>query len=175
MCPASKTKTNTHMKTYLKSQMNLSSNPGLLVTTCIGGSILSITLGELPVYLKSKGLSDNRPMGTMVEGLKNGIFPVLTPKSLAASLALKVKGYDCPVGDGVSLLSQKAANTIAKEIRELGVSLDELAFEWMVGVPQGATAVQLESAKSPEPKRLRGSKPPKAVESTEEAAKQIFG
>lgn len=165
------------MKTYLKSAMNLSSNPSLLVTTCIGGSIMNLTLGELPAYLKTNKLSDQRPMGTMVGGIKNGIFPVLTPKTLAASLALKVQGFDVPLGDGVSLVSQRKANEVAKAIRELGVSLDELAFEWMVGQPQGASLAQLEAAKAPEPvtKRPRGSKPPKAVESVEAVSKEIFG
>ena len=143
--------------------MNLVSSPELLVTTCIGGSFITAQLQELPGLLKADNLTGHRPMGTMVEGVKNGIFPVLSPKTLAASLALKVKGHDVPVGDGLSCVSQKVASDIARELRKLGVSLDELAFEWMVGQPQGATQA------APAPK----AEVP--TESVEEASKAIFG
>jgi hypothetical protein len=139
------------MKTYLKSAMNLTSNPTLLVTTCIGGSIMSVQLGELPAILKRDSLTGYRPMGTTVEGVKNGIFPVLTPKTLAASLALKVKGHDVPLGDGLSCVSQKMASDLARELKKLGIMLDELEFEWMAGVPQGANASQLDAAKPSAP------------------------
>jgi hypothetical protein len=135
------------MKTYTKNAMNLVSNPTLLVTTCIGGTFITAQLQELPTILKADNLSGYRPMGTTVEGVKNGIFPVLSPKTLAASLALKVKGYDVPLGDGLSCVSQKVARDIAKALKDLGVQVEDLAFEWMVGQPQGATKAQQDEAK----------------------------
>jgi hypothetical protein len=139
---------NTHMKTYTVKSMGLQSAPDLLVKTCIGGMIVTAQLGELATYLKANNLAGYRPMGSEVEGLKNGIFPVLLPKTVAASLALKVKGHDIEVGDGLSCVSQKMASDIAREIVKLGVGIDELAFEWMCGQPQGATKAQHEAAQA---------------------------
>ena len=135
------------MKTYTKNTMGLISSPEMLITTCIGGAFITAQLQELPQILKRDNLAGHRPMGTTVDGVKNGIFPVLSPKSLAASLALKLKGYDVPVGDGLSCVSQKMASDIAREITKLGVDLDDLAFEWMAGKPQGATFQDHDKAK----------------------------
>jgi hypothetical protein len=142
------------MKTskYIASSMGLISSPATIVTTAIGGQFITTSLAELPEILKRDNLTGGRPMATQdASGSKVGIFPVLKPKTHTASLALMVKGYSLndapiPVGDGVSLVTQSMARTIAAELKKLGVSMEELEFEWMMGVSKGLTAEECRAA-----------------------------
>jgi hypothetical protein len=127
------------MKTYLKTQRGLSSAPEALVTMSIKGSIVSLQLKDVPAYLKVNGLRDAMPHGCTIDGMKTGAFPVIEPKTDKAALALSaIVRHPVPIGDGWSFATQGQANEIAWELKKLGVNMDELVMEWMLGKPQGA-------------------------------------
>ena len=132
------------MKQYLKSLAGLASAPETLVQMSIGGSIVALQLAEVPTYLKTNGLSDKMPNAVMVDGVKTGAFPVIEPRTQEAALALSaVVGYPVPVGDGVRFATQKQAGDVARALKALGTTVDELVMEWQLGKAQGATAKQL--------------------------------
>jgi hypothetical protein len=54
-----------------------------------------------------------------------------------------VVGYPVPVGDGVRFATQKQAGDVARALKALGTTVDELVMEWQLGKAQGATAKQL--------------------------------
>lgn len=135
---------NNKMKRYLKSLAGLTSAPETLVQISIGGTIMSMTLAEIPSVLKAERLTDKMPNAIMVDGVKTGAFPVIEPKTQEAALALSaVVGYPVPVGDGVRFATQKQAGDVARALKALGTTVDELVMEWQLGKAQGATAKQL--------------------------------
>ena len=136
---------NETMTKYLKSLAGLTSAPETLVQISIGGTIMSMTLAEIPSVLKAAGLVNALPNAVMVNGVKTGAFPVIEPKTVGAALALSsVVGYPVPLGDGVRFCTQSQARYVAKALLNLGTSLDELVMEWQLGRPRGATAAQME-------------------------------
>jgi hypothetical protein len=138
------------MKTYLKTDRGLSSAPEALVTMSIKGDIVSLQLKDIPAYLKANGLRNALPHGCTVDGVKTGAFPVIEPKTDRAALALSaVVGHPVPVGDGWSFATQGQAHDIAQALKQLGVQMDELAMEWMLGKPKGLSAPQMELALQP--------------------------
>lgn len=133
------------MTKYLKSLAGLTSAPETLVQMSIGGTIMSMTLAEVPSVLKAEGLVNALPNAVMVNGVKTGVFPVIEPKTAGAACALSaVVGYPVPLGDGVRFSTQRQAGDIARELKKLGVQMDELVMEWQLGRARGATAAQLQ-------------------------------
>jgi hypothetical protein len=152
------------MKTYLKSTQGLASAPEALATFTINSVPVSIQLGELGPWLKKHGLTRETIRGVKVNDIDTGIFPVIEVKTERAAKALQsvikksVTKADVPdvieVGDGWSFNKQSWARDVYNEIRALGVGLDELKMEWMLGKPKGLSAHQMELALNP-PKKVK--------------------
>lgn len=138
------------MTKYLKSLAGLESAPEALVQMAIKGTIISLTLAEIPAVLAAEGLENVLPNAVTFNGVKTGVFPVIEPKTTEAALALSaVVGYPVPVGDGVRFCTQRQARDILKALARLHDDMDDFVREWQLGRPRGATAAQLEAAKEP--------------------------
>ena len=154
-----------NMKTYTQASRGLTANPTLLITTVLAGITTTVTLGELPDYLESKGLENVMPRDTNVEGAKVGVFPVLSPRTKTAAIAMRAKGMEVGWKNGWSFATQAQACKCAAELVKLGIALDELTMDWMVSPVPGAT---------PAPLALP-LKPAQSNPTTEADSKSIFG
>lgn len=101
------------------------------------GVTVACTLGSLSAEVKAQGLSDAYIAHAHVGEAKTGVFATVGLKTRLASLAAyRVKGVDVEPGDGLCFTTQGQARSFVKELMKLGVELDELACQWMVGKAQ---------------------------------------
>jgi hypothetical protein len=143
-----------HMKdTYREDKRGYVHAPNALVTAKFGDVELTERLDNLKDILKQERLTKAPIRYALVDGVKASIFPVLRPTTMTAAIAIRVMGYSVDPNVGYSFWSQGEASDVARALGRLGVELDELEFEWMMG-PNTAPKAQLELALQPKPSRF---------------------
>lgn len=129
--------------TYREDKRGYVHAPQALVTAKFGDVELTERLDTLKDTLKEQGLTKAPIRYALVDGVKASIFPVLRPKTMTAAIAIRAMGYSVDPNVGYSFWSQGEAHDIARTLKQLGVEMDELEFEWMMG-PNTAPKAQAE-------------------------------
>jgi hypothetical protein len=125
------------MKTqYREDRRGYVSAPDAVVFVSVGDTIVESLVSDLKDSLKKSKLSYKAIHGTWLDSertQKCSVFPVLRPKTKAAVVGMRARGYDVAEGVGYSFSNQGWAVDVAREVEALGVGLDELELEWMMG------------------------------------------
>jgi len=127
---------NTKTNTYRVNERKLVPAQGAIIALQFDGVAKPIetTLEEIPAVLKKEGLRTSMPRRVTINGMKGGAFPCLMAKSeVSAALMSGRCGYKVDKDDGLSFATQASAGKFWSALRDLGVNMSELVFEWRVG------------------------------------------